>query len=219
MKKCSLAARLVLPGFAASLMAQAPAPVAAGRPNNIRPGIAMVSGENPGIRLYDKEGSKILSAVSYWRIYWSPVGSGHLCFVTVGSQGEPGAQRFALYDNEKLLDFMINEVVGLTNKTYKDWPYERVGGSTFQLGGDAMHEVTESCTSPKYQVQLAWHDLQAPEMLDIQPGSRPNNPFGIVAIRLPAKGADVTINGKKAPGITYGASSFEIYGESWIKKE
>jgi hypothetical protein len=205
--------------IAASLMAQTPVPAPNSRPTNIRPGIAMVSGENPGIRLLDKEGGKTLTAVSYWRIYWSPAGPGHICYVTVGAKGEPAAQRFALYDNEKLFDYMTNEVVGLTNKTYQEWPYERVGGSTFKLGGDAMHEVTESCTSPKYKVELAWHDIQAPEMLDIQAGSRPNNPFGIVAFRLVAKGAEVSINGKKAPGMTYGGSSFEIFGESWIKQQ
>jgi hypothetical protein len=180
----------------------------------------MVSGENPGIRLLDKEGGKVLTAVSYWRIYRSPVGPGHICYVTVGTQGEPGSQRIGMFANEKLYDYMTNEVVGLTNKAYKEWPYEKVGGSTFpKPRGDALHEVSESCTSLKYKVELAWHDLQPPEMLDIQAGSRPNNPFGIVAFRLPAKGADVTINGKKAPGMTYGASSFEIYGKSWIKKE
>ena len=208
---------LVLPAIATQLMAQAPAPAAAARPTNIRPGIAMVSGENPVIRLFDKEGGTILAAVNYWRVYWSPVGTGHLCFVTVGAKGEAGAQRFALFDNEKLFDYMTTEVQGLTNKTYKEWPYEKVSGSTFKLGGDAMHEITESCSSPKYKVELAWHDIQAPEMLDVQTNSRPNNPFGIVALRLVAKSADVKINGKKVPGMTYGASSFAIYGESWIK--
>jgi len=141
----------------------------------------MVSGEYPGIRLFDKEGAKVLAAVSYWRIYWSPVGPGHICYVTLGSKGEPGAQRLGLYDNEKLYDYMTTEVVGLTNKTYSDWPYGKIGGSTFpKPGGDAMHDVTETCTSPKYKVKLGWHDLQAAEVLDIQPGSRPDNPFGLV---------------------------------------
>lgn len=129
----------------------------------------MVSGENPGIRLLDKEGGKVLTAVSYWRIYRSPVGPGHICYVTVGTQGEPGSQRIGMFANEKLYDYMTNEVVGLTNKAYKEWPYEKVGGSTFpKPRGDALHEVSESCTSLKYKVELAWHDLQPPEMLDIQ---------------------------------------------------
>jgi hypothetical protein len=218
MKKLILA-YLTLSVVAALLSAQAPVAGSATRPTNIRPGIPMMSGENPVIRLLDKEGGKILTAINYWRVYWSPVGPGHLCFVTVGAKDEPGAQRFALFDNEKLFDYMTTEVQGLTNKTYKEWPYEKVGGSTFQRGGDAMHEVAETCSSANYKVELAWHDIQAPEMLDVVPGSRPNNPFGVVAFRLIAKGADVKINGKKAPGATFGASSFAIYGESWLKKE
>ncbi len=62
MKGFSLTAGCVLSALAACLLAQTPAPVASGRPNNIRPGIAMVSGENPVIRLFDKEGGKILKA-------------------------------------------------------------------------------------------------------------------------------------------------------------
>jgi hypothetical protein len=71
---------------------------------------------------------------------------------------------------------MTREVAGLTNKTYNEWPYERVGGAIFHLGGDALHEVTEACTWPKYKVELAWHDVETPEVLGIAAGTNRSVP-------------------------------------------
>ena len=59
--------------LALSALAQPPAPV--------RPGTVIVSGENPYIRLLDKEGGKPLTTASFWRIYWSPAGPGHICYL------------------------------------------------------------------------------------------------------------------------------------------
>jgi hypothetical protein len=47
----------------------------------------LVAGENPAITLRDKEGGAALTSVNFWRVHWSPVGSGAVCFVTVTGQG------------------------------------------------------------------------------------------------------------------------------------
>ena len=65
--------------LALSALAQPPAPV--------RPGAVIVSGENPYIRLLDKEGGRPLTTVSFWRIYWSPAGPGHICLPDRGREG------------------------------------------------------------------------------------------------------------------------------------
>jgi len=196
---------LVLPALAS---AQMPAP---------RPGTAMVSGENPYIRLLDKEGGKTLTMVSFWRVHWSPVGTGHVCYVTVGDAGEPGEVRVALYDNQKLYEYLTNEILVHTNPAYRERPFKAVGGATFAPGGDSIRERVETCRGAGYDVSLAWHDLQAPELIDILPGTRPQNPFGLTFLRIIGKTADVTINGKRAPGTTFGGSAL-AFGESWLKK-
>lgn len=182
-----------------------------------RPGTAVVSGENPYIRLLDKPEGKTLTAVSFWRVHWSPVGAGHVCYVTVGEAGEPGEVRIALYDNEKLFQYLTNEILALTNRAYVDRPFTPVGGATFAPGGNSIRERVETCRSEKYQVELAWRDLQTPELIDILPGTRPTNPFGLTFLRIIGKTAEVTINGTRAPGATYGGSAL-AFGESWLKK-
>ena len=66
-------------------------------------------------------------------------------------------------------------------------------------------------------MQLAWHGLQTPELIDILPGSRPGNPFGLTFLRIIGKTAEVTIDGTRAPGTTFGGSAL-AFGETWLKK-
>ena len=53
-------------------------------------GKVYISGENPGIRLLDKEGGTALTAISFWRVIWSPEGPAHVCFVTTGDGKSTG---------------------------------------------------------------------------------------------------------------------------------
>ncbi len=190
------------------LAAQGPGP---------RPGTAVISGENPYIRLLDKADGKTLTMVSFWRVHWSPVGPGHVCYVTVGEAGEKGEVRVALYDNDRLYKYLTNDILSLTNQAYKDRPFTAVGGATFAPGGDSITERIETCRSARYNVQLAWKGLQTPELIDILPGSRPNNPFGLTFLRIVGRTAEVTINGTRAPGATFGGSAL-AFGESWLRK-
>lgn len=203
--------------LALSLIALPVLAVAQTPASNVRQGHVVISGENPYIRLLDKEGGKTLTQISFWRVHWSPAGPGHVCYVTVGEAGEPGAMRFALYDNAKLYDYLTNEIMAVTNKAYLERPFERVGGASFGPSGDTIKERVESCRSGKYNVQLSWHDLQTPELVDILPGTRPNNPFGLTFLRIIGTTADVTINGKRAPGATFGGSAL-AFGETWLRK-
>ena len=56
----------------------------------------LVAGENPAITLREKEGGPPLTSVNFWRVHWSPVGSGAVCFVTVSGQGNSDL-RIAVY--------------------------------------------------------------------------------------------------------------------------
>jgi hypothetical protein len=184
-----------------------------------RPGKVFLTGENPWIFLNDKPDGVALTQVSFWRIHWSPVGPGHVCFVTIGEDKShgAGAVRVALYDNRNLLDYLTNEVLGTYNKSYIERPFTPVGGATFAAGGDSINERRETCKTDKYDIELVWRDLHAPGLVDILPGTRPTNPFGITYLRMPAGSAEVHINGKPAPGASVPAESFLAFGETWIK--
>jgi hypothetical protein len=105
----ALAAIASLPRLVAAQApgASAPQPSApASAPTPSRPGKVFLSGENPYIALRDTPDGPARATASFWRIHWSPVGSGHVCYVTVGDAKTPGAVRLALYDNKALLDYL-----------------------------------------------------------------------------------------------------------------
>lgn len=215
-KALALPFALLLPIAAAAQSPAAPQPspmASAPRPNKV-----YLSGENPVITLRDTPGgSTTVTQVSFWRIHWSPVGPGHVCFVTSGDRKSPDAVRVAIHDNKALLDYLTNNVLGTYNKTILEWPYTPVGGGTFPIGGDSIKERRESCLSDKYKVELVWRDLREPGLVDILPGSRPTNPFGITYLRIPAGSADVRINDAPAPGVMAPDVTFLAFGETWIK--
>jgi hypothetical protein len=194
---------------------QPPAPASAPTPS--RPGKVFLSGENPYIALRDTAEGPARATASFWRIHWSPVGSGHVCYVTVGDPKTPGTVRIALYDNKALLDYLTNEVLGTFNKAYLEQPFTPIGGATFAATGDSIRERRETCRADKYNVELVWRDLREPGLVDILPGSRPTNPFGITYLRIPAGSAQVLVNGAPAPGASMPGGSFLAFGETWIK--
>jgi hypothetical protein len=182
-----------------------------------RPQKVFLSGENPYIALRGTPDGPAVARASFWRIHFSPVGTGHVCFVTIGEQGKPGALRVALTDNVPLAEYLSRDVLATFDKAYVDWPFTTVAGATFGRSGDARTEHHEVCKAPGHDVALSWRDLQTPGLVDILPGSRPSNPFGITYLRIPAGRATITINGKPAPGASVPAGSFLAFGETWIK--
>lgn len=211
----ALATPLVTGAQAPSRPAAPPPAAAVDAP---RPNKVFFSGENPWIGLREKpDAPTSVTVASFWRIHWSPVGAGHVCFITVGEANTPGAVRVALHDNERLLRYLTDEVLGTFNKSYVERPFTPIGGATFASSGDAKTEWRETCKSDKYDVELVWRDMREPGLVDIPAGSRPTNPFGITYLRIPAGRAEVRINGKPAPGASIPEGSFLAFGETWIK--
>jgi hypothetical protein len=182
-----------------------------------RPQRVFLSGENPYIVLRNAPDGPAVARASFWRIHFSPAGTGHVCFVTVGEQGTPAAVRVALTDNARLAAYLVTEVLATFDKAYVDWPFTVIPDATFGRSGDARAEHTEMCRARNYDIALAWRDLQTPGLVDILAGSRPANPFGITYLRIPAASATITIDGKPAPGTSTPAGSFLAFGETWIK--
>jgi hypothetical protein len=124
-----------------------------------RPQKVFLSGENPYIALRNAPDGPAAARASFWRIHFSPVGTGHVCFVTVGEQGKPGALRVALHDNPRLVDYLVTEVLGTFDKAYVEWPFTKVGGATFGRGGDARGEHREACHAREPRDQPVRHHV------------------------------------------------------------
>jgi hypothetical protein len=200
-----------------------PPPVTSGVQDGVKLGKAYVSGENPVIRLLDKEGGTALTVASFWRVIWSPVGQGHVIYVTTGDGKSPGDLRLAIADNQKLHEYLVDQILGTFDKTYVERPFTFAQG-TCRSSGDTLKEWKETCKSDKYTIELAFRDFYEPFQLDTPVGG-PRNPFGVTSFFIPAKAADVIINGTRAAGNVYpqkrgameSSTAFLAFSESWIK--
>ena len=175
----------------------------------------LVAGENPAITLRDKEGGAALTSVNFWRVHWSPVGSGAVCFVTVTGQGS-GDLRVAVHDNPKVLDYVTKELMSSLMANFNTPPYTPVRGTIAQ-SGDTVNERRETCKSDTHNIELVWRGFSEPTWVDIKPGANVLMTFTMVM----ASGADVIINGKKAPGGVFRGGpgsfppSFLALNETW----
>jgi hypothetical protein len=175
----------------------------------------LVAGENPAITLRDKDGGAALTSVNFWRVHWSPVGSGAVCFVTVTGQGG-GDLRVAVHDNPKVLDYVTKELMSSLMANFNTPPYTPVRG-TIEQSGDTVNERRETCKSETHNIELVWRGFSEPTWVDIKPGANVLMTFTMVM----ASGADVIINGKKAPGGVFRGGpgsfppSFLALNETW----
>jgi len=191
----------------AALYAQEQAPAPAPK--------VLVAGENPTIRYLDKEGGKAISSVNFWRVHWSPVGAGAVCYVTVDAPGEE-MLRFAIYDNKAVLDYVTTELMSSLMKTFNEPPYAPESGTITQSNVGAT-ERRETCKSDRHTVELVWKGLGQGTWVDMKPGGKTFMTFTMV----PAAGGEIWIDGKQAPGTWYpsgggiGTGAYLTVNETW----
>ena len=137
----------------------------------------LVAGENPAIRLLDKEGGKAISNANFWRVEWSPVGAGAVCFLTVNAPGQENL-RIAIYDDKKVLDYVTTELMSSLMKTFNEPAYTPVKGTITQTN-EGSTERKETCKSDRYNVSWGFvevlpdrvtilaNDAVAPAQIDV----------------------------------------------------
>jgi hypothetical protein len=174
----------------------------------------LVAGENPAIRLLDKEGGKAISNANFWRVEWSPVGAGAVCFITVNAPGEENL-RIAIYDDKKVLNYVTTELMSSLMKTFNEPAYTPVKGTITQTNEGAT-ERTETCKSDRYNVELVWKGLGQGTWADMKMG-----PVLMTFTMVPASSGEIRINGKKAPGTWFpsgggmGPGAYLTVNETW----
>jgi hypothetical protein len=175
----------------------------------------VVAGANPAIRLLDKEGGMPVTSANFWRVHWSPVGAGAVCYITVNSP-EKNHLKFAIYDNKEVLDYVTNDLMSSLAKTFNDPPYTPLKGTITQTNNGAT-DRTETCKSSKYTVKLVWKGLGQGQWTDIKMGGKVNMTFTMV----PASSGEIWINGKQAPGRWFptgggiGPGAYLTVNETW----
>jgi hypothetical protein len=174
-----------------------------------------VAGENPAIRKLDKEGGTAVSSANFWRVYWSPVGRGAICYLDVKREGNKNL-RIAIYDNKEVYDYVTNKLMSSLLKTFNTPPFKELIG-TIARSGDGKKEIRETCRSDEYTVELIWTDIS-------DTGNWSDNDFFGVQmsfVMVPAGRGEILINGESAPGTWYptgggmGTGAYFTFNETW----
>ena len=193
-------------------------------PQMVDPHDVVMTGENSFIRLSDDGGKTTADRVSHWRVLWSPAGQGHALFIESPLTGK--APR--LYaDNAGVARFLQRTIEVLLHKPFADESLPIID-ATFERDGDALSTVHERIDSSEDEIILTYRDLLPPFVLTLPPGTM-NRPIGVYSTFLPARGAQLSVNGKAASAKVFlqdrfgkpASSCCLAWSETWVgpKKE
>lgn len=162
-------------------------------PQMVDPHDVVMTGENSFIRLSVDGGKTIEDRVSHWRVLWSPAGQGHALFIESPLTGK-GPRVYT--DNAGVARFLQRTIEALL---YKDFAVESlpVIDAEFERTGNSLSTVDERVVSDKDEIILTYWDLMEPFVLTMPPGAM-NRPLGVYSTFLPARSAQLSVNGEAA---------------------
>ena len=201
-------------------------PVFAQAPSDVKDGTVAVVGENPVIRLMSADGASQTTNVSFWRVFQSPAGVGHVCFVTSDITGDGPTSddiRLAFADNDKLAEYIATQLMTAFDKAFNAKPFP-VRSARFERRGDTTTAWREIVTADGVAIELVWRDFYAPFAIESKAGV-PHNPYTILSTFVPARAGEVIINGRSAAGTVtprmrgtrQSSSAFLAFAETWLK--
>jgi len=162
-------------------------------PQVVDPHDPVMTGENSFVRLSDDGGKTIADRVSHWRVLWSPAGQGHALFIESPLAGK-GPRLYS--DNAGVARFLQRTIEVLLYKEFSN-PELPIVEAKFRRGGNSLSTVEERVVSREDEIVMAWWDLMPPFVLTMPPGSM-GRPLGVYSTFLPAKSAQLSVNGRAA---------------------
>ena len=161
------------------------------------PNRTILTGENPFIRLSEKDGDPNSTDASFWRIIWCPAGPGHVLYL----KSELTDNAWRIYsDNIAMARWLQKTVQGVLNPALKDLAIP-VTDAAFTKDGDARDYWIEHVSTTDDEIALTWYDLGEPLLIHDQPNQPPNNrPYGVCTLLVPALSTRLTVNGVQAKG-------------------
>jgi hypothetical protein len=185
----------------------------------VDPHDVVMTGENSFIRLSNDGGKTIADRVSHWRVLWSPAGQGHALFIESSL-----TKAIRIYsDNAAVARFLQRTI-----EIYLHAPFAEASlpviDADFTRTGNSLSTVEERVTSGKDEIVLSWWDLMAPFILTVPPGAM-NRPIGVYSTFIPARSAQLAVNGAAASAKPFAMERFGrpasscclAWSESWTQ--
>lgn len=160
------------------------------------PNRVILTGENPFIRLSEKDGDPNSTDASFWRIVFSPAGPGHVLYL----KSELTDNRWRIYsDNIAMARWLQGTVQGMLNAETADTSIP-VTDAEFTKSGDPQYFWSEHVFAGEEEISLTWHDFGEPLLIHSQPNELPDRPYGVCTILIPAMATRLSLNGTQAVG-------------------
>jgi hypothetical protein len=188
-------------------------------PRIVDPHDPVMTGENSFIRLSDDGGNTINDRVSHWRVLWSPAGQGHALFIET-----PLIGKTAVYsDNAGVARFLQRTIETLLHKPFADESLPVIEAK-FERTGNSLSTVEERIVSRKDEIVMSWWDFMTPFVLTMPPGMM-NRPLGVYSTFIPARSAQLAVNGQAANAGVFAqerggkpsSSCVLAWSETWVK--
>jgi hypothetical protein len=188
-------------------------------PQLVDPHDPLMTGENSFVRLSNDGGTTIPERVSHWRVLWSPAGQGHALFI----ESTLLNTKQIYSDNAGVARFLQRTIETLLHKPFADEALPIVDAK-FERSGNSLSAVEERVVSRKDEIILTWWDLMPPFVLTMAPGTM-NRPLGVYSTFIPARGAQLSVNGQAAGGKVFpqerggraSSSCVLAWSETWTK--
>ncbi len=177
----------------------------------VDPHDVVMTGENSFIRLSDDGGKTLVDRVSHWRVLWSPAGQGHALFIESPLAGK-APRVFA--DNPGVARFLQRTIEVLLHKPFADESLP-VTEARFERAGDSLSTVHERIASREVEIVMSYWDLMPPFVLTMPPGAM-NRPLGVYSTFLPARSAQLTVNGEVATAKVFPQERFGKQASSCV---
>ena len=189
-------------------------------PQMVDPHDVVMTGENSFIRLSNDEGKTMTDRVSHWRVLWSPSGQGHAMFVE--SPLIDGG-RAVFSDNFGVVRYLQRHIEKLLHAPFADESLPIIDAE-FARTGNSLSTVEERVTTADDEIVLAWWDLMKPFILTMPPGAM-NRPLGVYSTFIPARSAQLSVNGEASRGKVFAQERFGkppsscvlAWSESWTR--
>ncbi len=180
----------------------------------------IVIGENPFIRLSAKDGDPNSTDASFWRVFWSPGGPGHVLYL----KSELTENRWRIYsDNIAMTRWLQSTVQGMLNAELGDLSLSVTEAQFAKGDGDPRISWTEKLKAHGEEISLTWYDIGDPLLIHSQPNQVPGRKYGLCTQLIPALGTRLVRNGVEAKGRSWKreregrpfSTSALAFAESW----
>jgi hypothetical protein len=153
-------------------------------------------------------------------VLWSPGGAGHVLFL----QSELTDNEVNIYsDNIALARWLQEEIETFLYPDFADLNTQVIEAE-FAKKGDGVNFWTETVESDDDVIALTWHDFMEPYMLVVPAGTN-GRAHGVYSCFIPARKAQLTINGELASGVVTtdrrgdkdSSSACLAWSETWVR--